>query len=524
MQVYRRGDRGPAVAQIRASLALLGLLPDGDILGGPDHSDVEATEFDLACDRAVRAFQQLRGLTVDGRVGSETFHALEEARWRLGDRLLSHSVSHQMVGDDVAALQERLLELGFDAGRLDGHFGPRTEAGLRKFQREYGLVPDGACGPATFRALAQLRRSVRGGRPHALREAEQLHRAGPALVGKKIVVDPGHGGADRGRTGHDGLREADVVAALASRIEGRLLAAGVEAYLTHGPDDCPTDAERAAFANSAGADLLLSLHCDGQDSPHARGVSTYYYGSATSAANHSMVGEQLAGLVQREIVARTPFLDCRPHAKSWPLLRRTRMPAVQIDLGYVSHPGGRRGAARGGRAGPGRRRDPRRAAAAVPAGGPGPADRHAAPGRPRRCRPASLRDGRRSAPPGAGQARLGRHRAEQALQRHLDVLAPGDRGLHLQPQPGEAVVRSDGLEADREQVLGGDHARRLGSQARSPKASTALMPRRVRSFTTLCTSIRPSPPSANSGSTCAVISSTASAETGLVGKAEPRGT
>ena len=51
-----------------------------------------------------------------------------------------------MTGDDVAALQERLLELGFDAGRPDGMFDAQTEQALRNFQREYGLTVDGICG------------------------------------------------------------------------------------------------------------------------------------------------------------------------------------------------------------------------------------------------------------------------------------------------------------------------------------------------------------------------------------------
>ena len=67
-----------------------------------------------------------------------------------------------MTGDDVFALQERLLELGYDAGRADGMFGPQTEAALRSFQRDYGMVVDGICGPATVRALRQLSPMVQG--------------------------------------------------------------------------------------------------------------------------------------------------------------------------------------------------------------------------------------------------------------------------------------------------------------------------------------------------------------------------
>ena len=325
MQLYRLGDRGPAVADVQATLVGLGLLA-----GRPDDQ-----VFDEATDRALRQFQQERGLSVDGIVGPESYRALAAARWRLGDRLLSLA-TRMYVGDDVAALQERLLELGFDAGRADGVFGQRTERALRGLQREYGLVPDGTCGPATLRALRQLGRKVTGGRPQVLREAEALHRSGAALPGKVVVVDPGHGGRDRGATGH-GLEEAAIVEDLAARLEGRLSAVGVRTLLTRGVDSCPTDAERAAFANDAGADLVLSLHVDRADSPRPHGVASYHFGAGRGTT--STVGEQLASLVQREVVARTDLLDCRVHEKTWELLRLTRMPAVRLEVGHVTSPG-----------------------------------------------------------------------------------------------------------------------------------------------------------------------------------------
>ena len=46
---------------------------------------------------------------------------------------------------------------------------------------------------------------------------------------------------------------------------------------------------------------------------------------------------RLAQLAQNEIVARTDLLDCRIHSKTWQLLRMTRMPAVRIDVGYVTN-------------------------------------------------------------------------------------------------------------------------------------------------------------------------------------------
>jgi len=330
MQLFRRGDVGPAVAEIRATLALLGLLPPED--SAPD--TLRDSVFDDACDHAVRTFQQQRGLSVDGIVGVETYRALAAARHRLGDRLLFYRVTHPFVGDDVTALQERLLDLGFDAGRPDGIFGARTEHALRDFQRNYGLVVDGTCGPRTLRALAQLKRSVVGGRPQLLRESEEVRRAGPTLVGKAVVVDPGHGGADPGGQAH-GLVESAIVGDIASRLEARLLAAGVSAYLSRGPDTGPSDADRADFANSTGADLMVSLHVDAAPSPRCNGVATYHFGTGRDAG--STIGERLASLVQREVVARTGLLDCHTHPKTWEVLRRTRMPAVRLELGYLTN-------------------------------------------------------------------------------------------------------------------------------------------------------------------------------------------
>ncbi|MGI8683380.1 MAG: N-acetylmuramoyl-L-alanine amidase [Mycobacteriales bacterium] len=336
MHLYRLGDQGPAVAEIRSKLVTLGLLADREL---PQPANPAAV-FDESCDRAVRGFQQARGLTVDGIVGAETYRALDEARWRLGDRLLSHTVSHPYAGDDVVELQLRLLDMGFDPGRCDGIFGRRTEAALRELQRNVGLAPDGTCGPTTLRALGRLARSPAvGGHPQLLRESELLYRAGPALVGKVVVIDPGHGGADRGSAA-GGLEEAALVEDLAARLEGRLAATGVRVFLTRGPDAGPTDADRAAFANAAEADLLLSLHVDVDRSSNACGVATYYYGNVWSGARGagSAVGERLAGLLQREVVARTGLADCRTHPKTWDLLRWTRMPAVRVELGYLTSP------------------------------------------------------------------------------------------------------------------------------------------------------------------------------------------
>ncbi len=131
--LIRRGDRGPAVAEVRARLARLGLLPGSRVAeleserdrlrSGPleqvtEPADWETTQlisadFDDAVEFAVRRFQQERGITVDGIVGPETFRRLEEARWQLGDRVLSFAADRPTIGEDVHELQNRLNAKGF---------------------------------------------------------------------------------------------------------------------------------------------------------------------------------------------------------------------------------------------------------------------------------------------------------------------------------------------------------------------------------------------------------------------------
>ena len=275
----------------------------------------------------IRSFQQERGLHVTGELNDQTQRALEEARWKLGDRSLYLQQSPYMRGDDVAALQARLTEMGFHCGRVDGIFGAMTEAAVKEFQKSVGVVVDGKCGPATIIGLLRLTKIVSGGAPAALRESALQKNRGPALANKVIVIDPGS--ADY---------EKEIVYDIAQRLEGRLLALGASVFLTRGTQNNPAEAERIAFTNKSGADLLISLHIDSHTNPEAHGVATFFYGNDQHGV-HSIVGERFASLAQRELCARTDFLNCRSHAKTWDSLRLTSAPAVRVDLGYISNEG-----------------------------------------------------------------------------------------------------------------------------------------------------------------------------------------
>lgn len=343
MHRLRHGDHGHAVTEIRSTLSNLGYLLDGvttahrEPVNGAQWAAPD-TVFDHHLDSAVRAFQQQRGLLVDGVVGAATYRALREASYRLGARTLAYQLSAPQFGDDVAALQTKLQDLGFYSSRVDGYFGPKTHEGLSSFQREIGIASDGICGPQTLRSLELLGTRVTGGSPHAITEEESVRRSGPQLSGKRIVIDPDLGGDETGvvvPTPHGPITEAQILWDIANRLEGRMAATGMETFLSHPPNSNPSTAQRAETSNSFDADLMISLRCASSESPQANGVATFHFGNSHGAT--SRIGQVLASFIQREIVARAPLQNCRTHGRSWDLLRLTTMPTVQIDIGYLTN-------------------------------------------------------------------------------------------------------------------------------------------------------------------------------------------
>lgn len=147
MRPVRVGDRGAAVEDIQRRLRILGY--DLGITG------IDGVFFGLTAE-AVRAFQEEHGLAEDGLVGDETWSALVDATFTLGDRMLYLRFPY-FHGHDVGVLQEALNALGFACGDVDRIFGPFTERAVREFQRNAGLIGDGIAGEDTLRAITALR-------------------------------------------------------------------------------------------------------------------------------------------------------------------------------------------------------------------------------------------------------------------------------------------------------------------------------------------------------------------------------
>ncbi|MGH9102421.1 MAG: peptidoglycan-binding domain-containing protein [Acidimicrobiales bacterium] len=260
--------------------------------------------FGHPTEEAVRAFQRWRGLRVDGACGPQTWAALVEAGYRLGDRLL-YRRRPVLRGDDVAELQRRLGALGFDAGRLDGMFGDGTLRALCDFQRNVGIPVDGIFGRTTLEELDRLRAHTneRALIP-AIREREELRRAPRTLSGRRVAV--GH---------HGGLGAA------AEAVRRALARVGADAVALFHPDGSAL----AGQANAACAGVYLGL---GLDPGSGASQIAFYSGYREESAG----GRRLAELLRAHLTDLAGGEPVAVAGMSVPELRETRMTAVVCDL------------------------------------------------------------------------------------------------------------------------------------------------------------------------------------------------
>ncbi|WAL62574.1 N-acetylmuramoyl-L-alanine amidase [Thermocoleostomius sinensis] len=144
-----------------------------------------------------------------------------------------------------------------------------------------------------------------------------------------IAIDAGHGGRDPGAVGIGGLRETDVVLDISLQVAQILEQQGVRVILTR-RDDREIDLEpRVQTANRANANLFISIHANAisLDRPDVNGVETYYYSDA---------GQRLAQVIHNTVVRLTNSRDRRVRFARFYVLRNTTMPAVLVEVGFVT--------------------------------------------------------------------------------------------------------------------------------------------------------------------------------------------
>lgn len=155
-----------------------------------------------------------------------------------------------------------------------------------------------------------------------------------------VIIDPGHGGKFTGTTGN-GLLEKDVNLSIGLKVLDLLEKDGrVKAYATRLDDvhlhtDLSTELlMRSAIANSSG-DLYVSIHCNAFTEV-SNGTETYY-----DTGNDKLalgISKKVADIMQKNLLAALGSKDRKVQTSDFSVLRNTKIPAVLVEVGFISNP------------------------------------------------------------------------------------------------------------------------------------------------------------------------------------------
>ncbi len=143
-----------------------------------------------------------------------------------------------------------------------------------------------------------------------------------------VVIDPGHGGPDPGAVGINGLQEKGIVLDIGIKVADLLEKQGIQAVLTR-KEDIDLDLEpRVQMAQQLNATLFVSIHANSIDlsRPDISGLETYYYQS----------GAELAKTIHQSVLEGTGIPDRRVRTARFYVLRKTSMPSVLVEVGFVT--------------------------------------------------------------------------------------------------------------------------------------------------------------------------------------------
>jgi N-acetylmuramoyl-L-alanine amidase len=176
-----------------------------------------------------------------------------------------------------------------------------------------------------------------------------------AAVGRRVVIDPGHGGNNTGaRSRANGAYEKTLTLDIALRVERLLRQHGVEAVLTRRSDVFVELGDRAAIANGARADAFVSIHLNWAADASVNGIETFFlppvsqppsarsswrFNNAAGFSGNRSDGanELLAHHLHRALLSATGAADRRVRQARFAVLRDTRIPATLIECGYLSN-------------------------------------------------------------------------------------------------------------------------------------------------------------------------------------------
>jgi N-acetylmuramoyl-L-alanine amidase len=144
-----------------------------------------------------------------------------------------------------------------------------------------------------------------------------------------IVIDPGHGGFDRGGIPGQRVLEKNMNLDVALRLKPILEKAGYRVIMTRSTDIFVPLGSRVAIANSYPNAIFLCIHFNSASRSGANGIETYFYSTESAP---------LAASIHSAVVGGAPSENRGVRRRGYFVLRRTTIPAVLVECGFLTNP------------------------------------------------------------------------------------------------------------------------------------------------------------------------------------------
>ena len=159
--------------------------------------------------------------------------------------------------------------------------------------------------------------------------AKSSRSSGGDGSGTTVVIDAGHGGHDRGGIPGQRVSEKEMTLDVARRLKSVLTASGYRVVMTRDSDIFVPLGTRTAIANSYRNAIFVSVHFNSATRRGASGIETYFY---------SRESLPLASAIHHYVAGGAPSENRGVRRRGYFVLRRTNMPAVLVECGFLTNP------------------------------------------------------------------------------------------------------------------------------------------------------------------------------------------
>lgn len=160
-----------------------------------------------------------------------------------------------------------------------------------------------------------------------------LTLSGVSLKNKKIVLDPGHGGMDKGTSFQD-LYEKDISLKIAFYTKEYLEKQGIRVYMTREEDKFLYLREISNYSNSLNPDMFISIHVNSNKDISYNGIITYYYNQEEFQKDERI---KLADTIQKQVSKEKTWRDGGIRKQNIAILRWSDVPCALVECGFITN-------------------------------------------------------------------------------------------------------------------------------------------------------------------------------------------